>query len=208
MEPVPAPALGRLSREDRALSVLLATILGRHGQDACRYLPDDRAEGVRAAVLALGALPVADRGAALAREAARLATPVRSDLAQLHPERRASIEALARFGPRPHRAALEAAQALVAAVLAPAPWPDEIAASPQPIQALVRASTARLDAVAKALGPARMRAVLECASPAVAAWIRQRLSPVLDEALAAVAAADRGPALAALSDLTRTEGTA
>lgn len=212
--------LGNLSREDRALAVVACALSGRHSRDLCAFLDESRAAALAGALEEMLALPVHERAAALAREAARLSSPARVDLAAVHPERRARLrdvgsaaERSLRAGllgegtpaRRPHVAALRIAQAEIDAVLAPLPWPDEVAAAPAPVRALLRASGERLLVVAKALGPARLGAALAASPPAVAAWLRQRLPPEIDGDLGRAPAADAAAALEALAQLTRSE---
>jgi hypothetical protein len=214
-------SLGRLSREDRALAVVACTLAGRRAPDLCGYLADlGRAARVAEAVQSFLDLPVAARGAALKREAARLAAPARTDTAALHPERRAEIGSdeppLARAlvagllgeasgaPARPHRAAIEAAQSLLLDAVAPAPWPDELAAAPAPVRVLARASSAALLSFVEALGPAHLRAVLTQTPAVVAAWIRQRLPARYDDLIAEAPACEADEALHALAELTHT----
>jgi hypothetical protein len=217
-----AQALGSLSREDRALAFVATTLAGRAAPGLTLYLDQGRAPLVDGAIAALLALPVAERSATLAGEARRLAASAPGDPRGLHPERRRRLLAAEPGGAgallaalagepapaslgRAHRAALDVVVAWLEEAVAPAPGPEEVAAAPPPVRALLRASAARLEAVAGALGPVGMRAILGASPPVVAAWLRQRLPPALEAEIGAAAAADPAAALTALTALTRME---
>jgi hypothetical protein len=215
-----ARALGALSREERALALVATALAGRAASGLTHYLDPDRAPLLDQAITALLALPVGERGATLASEARRLAVSGRSDPRRLHPERRRRLLAAeparaavllaplwgeppsAAWG-RAHPAVLEVVEASLEA--APVPWPEEVAAAPAPVRALLRASTSRLEVVARTLGPAAMRVLLAASPPVVAAWLRKRLPPAVEAEIDAAPAGELAPALEALAALTRTE---
>lgn len=85
----------------------------------------------------------------------------------------------------------------------PPPSSDVLRAAPAELRALATASFGRLDAVATALGAARLRAVIEQSPPELGAWIAQRLSPGWDEQLASCEPAPPGEALLALGPMVR-----
>lgn len=184
-----AGSLGNLSREDRALVVVACALAGRGASALLALLPPERAARLDPALCALLSLSARARLHALREEATGLAASKTVHLDHLHPERKQRALTALAIGPRDaplsdHPLARAAREAVLASIAAPPPMPDEIAAAPRSVRALLRSSTARLQAIAEAIGADALRSVLDSSPPAVAGWLLERLPLAWEDRLA------------------------